>query len=206
MLDVAVRKKRLDLTRVMKAADDLLEKTENPLHRAILQNYRRHALLEIAGRWEEILLPGMMADEPHYRIMTPAGTNSFKGKSEVANFYRAYAGSGMSVFGAIDDSEIIAVADWGFASEALFGHITPGRFMGVFGLEADNIDATYFVTHRVAMVWPYDKHGRCAGEWVYDDLGSYAFEEMDAADIITPAEATSIVNEMLESRTFTIID
>ncbi len=205
METVTMSKKRLDISRVMKAADDLLEVTEKPLHRAILQNYRRHALLEIAGRWTEILTPGMMADSIKYQIMLPSGTRTFNGVSEVKQFYGEYADSGMTVFGAVDDSELLAVADWGFASGSLFGHITPGRLMEMFGYTVEDVEAHYLVTHRVAMVWPYDRHGRCAGEWVYDDLGSYAYEKMDPADVVSPAEAAEIIHEMLKTRTFEMI-
>jgi hypothetical protein len=41
-----------EITRITAATDELLRTTENPRHRAILSNYRRHALLEVSGLYE----------------------------------------------------------------------------------------------------------------------------------------------------------
>ena len=46
----------------------LLRTVEDPRHRAILSNYRRHALLEVSGRYEEILTPAMTISNPVYRL------------------------------------------------------------------------------------------------------------------------------------------
>jgi hypothetical protein len=204
-MDMAVRTKRYDVKRVMKGADDLLERTENPLHRAILKNYRRHALLEIAGRWQELLTPEFMADNPHYSIMTPAGTTEYKGRSEVAKFYSQIADAGLTVFGAVDDSEKLAVGDWGFASEAVFGHIVPGPLMASMGQIVTDLDAHYLICHRTAMVWSYDRKAKCMGENVYDDLSSYQVQKMLPEDVITPAMATHIIEGMLETRTLDVL-
>ena len=44
----------LDVTQTNRAVDELLERTGNPRHRYLLENFHRHRLLEIAGRYEEI--------------------------------------------------------------------------------------------------------------------------------------------------------
>ena len=38
---------------------------DNPHHRAILKNYRMHGLLEVAGRYEDLLAPDKTVEEPH---------------------------------------------------------------------------------------------------------------------------------------------
>jgi hypothetical protein len=48
---------KFDVTKLNVAIDELLETTENPRHRFLLQAYSRHRYLEIAGRYEEFLLP-----------------------------------------------------------------------------------------------------------------------------------------------------
>ncbi len=45
-----------------------IAETDNPRHRAILKNYRLHALLEVSGRYEELLAPTMTVEHPHHRI------------------------------------------------------------------------------------------------------------------------------------------
>jgi hypothetical protein len=196
-------KKRFDIPRLMRAADELLERTEKPLHRAILQNYRRHALLEISGRWQEILNATMMTEVPHYRFMGPGGTQEFRGLAEIESFYRGYADAGLTVFGSVDDSEVLAVDDWGLMSESTFGHIMPGQVMGSMGFAVDDPSAHYLVTHFLAMAWPYDATGRCAGERIYDDVNSYKFEKLAPEDVVTQKQAASIIAGLLETRTFT---
>jgi len=41
---------KLDITKLNVAIDKLLETTENPRHRFLLQSYSRHRYLEVAGR------------------------------------------------------------------------------------------------------------------------------------------------------------
>src|SRR6478752_5372649 len=66
---------------------DLLERTENPLHRAILKNYCRHVHLEGASMFEEITAPDMMADDPVYHITWGANPFQVKGRQGVFDFY-----------------------------------------------------------------------------------------------------------------------
>ena len=46
----------------------LMATTQDERHRKMLTNYCRHAMLEVSGRWEEILVPEMMVPHPRYRI------------------------------------------------------------------------------------------------------------------------------------------
>ena len=48
---------------------------DNPRHRAILKNYRRHGLLEVAGRYKELLAPDMTVEHPR-SASTRAGSRS----------------------------------------------------------------------------------------------------------------------------------
>ena len=64
---------KYDIRQLTLAADTLLKTTTEPLHRKILNNYRRHAMLEVSGRYEEIFAPDMTVEEPFYRVHTPEG-------------------------------------------------------------------------------------------------------------------------------------
>jgi len=77
---------RLDISKLTRAADEALETTDHPLHRQILENYRRHAILETTGRWREIFTPEMTVEHPIYR-------NHASGKSEVLDGRDAVMGS-----------------------------------------------------------------------------------------------------------------
>src|SRR5512140_1792720 len=109
-----------DVRDVAKMPDELLARTDNPRHRAILRNFRRHALLEVAGRWQEILTPQMMVDCPVYRINENGRSVHLSGLEAIAGFYKDIADRGLHVFGPIEEQ--MAVADWGLAIESLFGN------------------------------------------------------------------------------------
>lgn len=59
----------LDITQTNREVDRLLEVTENPRHRFLLQAYRRRRALEMAGRYKEIFAPEMTVEqlEPQIR-------------------------------------------------------------------------------------------------------------------------------------------
>ena len=52
----------------MNPVEELLQRTENPLHRAILENFRRHVHLEGSGQFDKITAPDMTVDNPVYRV------------------------------------------------------------------------------------------------------------------------------------------
>jgi hypothetical protein len=54
---------KFDLTRRWKLSIDRLM---NPRSKAILENYRRHANLEVCGLYEQILTPEMTVEHPVY--------------------------------------------------------------------------------------------------------------------------------------------
>jgi hypothetical protein len=190
---------RFQVTKVMKAADDLLAVTEDPRHRAILENYRYHAVLEISGRWQEILVPELTVAEPNYKIMGPKGTAVLNGMDEVRAFYSAYDETGTTVFGAVDGSEKIAVADWGFASDSVFGHILPGKLVAEQGIQVEDPEGWYLVTHRLGMFWPYDDDAKLIGEFVYDDLDSYQVEQIESSEAVTPEMAAEQLAPVVEA-------
>jgi hypothetical protein len=100
----------------------------------MLKNYRRHAMLEVAGRWPEILGPGMLVDEPEYRLFEGGQGQVLRGRQEIASFYSNFAASGATVFGPLE--ERISVADWGLSFESYFGNHLRGfqlRAMGRLG-------------------------------------------------------------------------
>lgn len=111
--------------------DRLLAKTHDEHHRAILRNYRRHVLLELAGRWPEILTPEMTVEHPVYRSVMGAQTTVYDGIDEVAGFYRGLSEAGMQVSSPVE--ERVAVADWGLATETHSLQVLPGRVLAAQG-------------------------------------------------------------------------
>ena len=185
-----------DVRNVVTGPDALLAVTENPRHRAILLNFRRHALLEVSGRWKEILRPEMVVDDPYYRINENGKSVHLRGMADIGAFYAGLTEAGLNVFGPIREN--IAVADWGLAIESFFGNHVPGRVLRDQGEDIDDPDAYYQLTHYMASFWPYDADCRLVGEHIYEDTGSRRIEKMDQADVITPEQARQLLAPLLQ--------
>ncbi|MHB0775538.1 hypothetical protein [Halomonas sp. WWR20] len=171
----------------MDATALLLEKTVNPLHKAMLENYRKHVHLEGAGRFEEIVAPDMMADDPVYRITWGANPVVVKGRDGVLNFYRSV---GEVVLWNTDNN--ISVADWGIADELTFHQLTTGRELLKLGFDIDEPEAYYHYESRQAFIWHYDSEARLKGEHLYEDKSSIVIERIPEEEIITPRQAQTL--------------
>jgi hypothetical protein len=182
-----------DITTLMASADRLLDKTENPLHRQILENYRRHALLEVAGDWEPILAPDMTVPDPHYRLYFAGVSANLRGREACTEFYKTLISGGMQVFWG--EGEEIVVSDRGFASQAHSHQYLTGTVLRAMG---EDVDASrlYIKHFDIMMFWRYDGHGRLIGEHVVD-AGPAELIEVPAEDFITPAEATARLRPLI---------
>ncbi len=99
----------LDITKTNVAIDRLLEETQNPRHRFLLQAYYRHRFLEIAGRYDEIFAPDMMAKIPTYHFQANGIDAKLEGQDAVKSLYRTWAETNQSIF--YVENEQVAVAD-----------------------------------------------------------------------------------------------
>jgi hypothetical protein len=176
----------------MNPAAELLERTTNPLHRAMLLNFWRHVHLEGSGQYERIVASDMMVDEPVYRVTWGANPAVIEGKEGVLAFYRAV---GEAVLWNSDD--LLAVADWGICDELTFHQIARGDDLRAIGYEVDDPEALYHAYSRQAFVWPYDDRARLKGENLYEDKTSLVIEEISPDEAITPARVREIHREQL---------
>lgn len=154
-----------DIRLLTLAADTLLETTTNPRHRRILENYRRHAMLEVSGRYHDIFLPDMTVEQPFYRVASPQGMVELDGQAAVKGFYQGLVDSGTTVM--LLERENIVVSDWGFASEALYNTFMTAETAAASGHEVDDPNGKYIEGRWLCMMWPYDEQGRMMGEHVY---------------------------------------
>jgi hypothetical protein len=176
----------------MKPTAQLLERTTQPLHRAILLNFWRHVHLEGAGEYERIVAPDMMVDHPVYRITWGANPTVIEGKKGVLAFYNSV---GAAVLWHSDDR--LAVADWGVCDEITFHQLATGADLKAIGYDIPHADRLYHAYSRQAFIWPYDEHARLAGEHLYEDKTSLHIEEVDRSEAITPARVREIHREQL---------
>jgi len=193
---------KLDLMQLTVAADELLEVTENPLQRQILEVYRRHVLLEVAGRWEEIFAPDMIVEHPIYRInaaisLNDAGaTEVFDGMREVKAFYEALMENGAPVMTV--EQQSLAVADWGYANECILHHQVPGAALLGMGVDVDDPQAFYVQSYYIVAVWHHDSRGRLIGEHLYEAKpGSRTVVKLAPEDVISQQEARAVLDPLI---------
>ncbi len=173
---------------------DLIEKTTNPLHIAILENYRRHIHLEGSGQFDKIIASDMTVDHPVYRITWGENPMIVEEKEGVVDFYNIAA---QSVLWHSD--ELLAVADWGIADELTFHQLIKGQALLDLGFHVDDPEKIYHYSSRQVFLWPYDSEtARLKGEHLYEDKTTVVIEEVADEDLITTAEVAEIHKEVLE--------
>ncbi|MBY5970719.1 hypothetical protein KUV28_00095 [Ferrimonas balearica] len=176
----------------MKPTAALLEKTTDPLHRAMLLNFWRHVHLEGSAQFEAIVADDMMVETPVYRVAWGASQAVVEGREAVVNFYRSV---GDAVLWNSDDC--IAVNDWGIADELTFHQLGRGADLKAAGYDLPEDDTLYHVSSRQAFIWPYDERGLLKGEHLYEDKTSLEIEEVDPAEAITAERIHAIHRELL---------
>lgn len=171
---------------------DLHDRTDNPLHRAILKNYCRHVHLEGAAMFAEITAADMMADDPVYHVCWGDNPVQVKGKQGVFDFYSAIGDIVLW-----NSGDLVAVADWGIADEMWFHQMSTGTELAKIGITVDKADGLYLVSSRQAFIWPYNASALLTGEHLYEDKSTLTIEEIDPADALTPERVREIHRECL---------
>jgi hypothetical protein len=177
-----------------------IARLDNPRRQAILKNYRRHALLEVSGRYEELLAPDMTVEEPHYRIHEGGTSIVLDGMAEVKAFYQSLVDANAVVMWVNDQD--ISVNDRGFSGEVEFFEFVPETMLGgetVFGqVQAGETGEMYLLKRTLAFYWPYDEQCRLIGEHVYEDFASREITKPDPADVISAARAAELLAPEIE--------
>ena len=187
---------QLDITRTNIAVQELIEVTENPRHRYLLQAYDRHRNLEHAGRHAEIFLPEMTVEHPIYRFnMLGQPPITLEGREQVEPMYQFWAQTNQSIF--YNQEETVAVGDWMVTSTMVGYQQTLGSALVAAGVDAD-ADAMYLLRGRVAMIWPYDARGRLVGEnvWEYDPT-QHDLIKLDPADVLSTEQAAELLADQI---------
>ena len=186
----------LDITQTNAAVRRLLEVTENPRHRFLLQAYDRHRNLEMAGRYQEIFDPEMTVEHPVYHFTMLDQKLVLDGREEVEAVYREWTETNQCIF-YIEDEQL-AVGDRMIVSRSLMYQQTPGAVLVASGVEAGE-NATYLVRSREVMIWPYDERGRLIGEdvWEYDE-SARDFIELAPEDVLTSDRSGELLAPLIK--------
>ena len=184
---------KYDIRLLTLAADRLLPTLSNPRHRAIIINYRRHAIFEVCGLYDQILAPDLSVEEPDYWLHS-GGTVNLKGMVEVRALYKSLVDANICVM--MLENEQLQVNDWGFSSMATFHTFMPGVWALHKGAAVDDLGATYIQTTQQSMHWGYDERNRMIGENVW--IGAPSFRKCPPDEILTREECQSILLPLLD--------
>lgn len=156
---------KFDITQRLPGVDRAIARTSNKRHLAILENFRRHSILEVCGLWEGILAPDMMVPHPVYRFHSPKETRIIDGMEAVRAEYQSYLNQRSTVIYHTD--EYVAPCDEGLFAEYVAHRFYPGEVLAKMGDAIDDPSATYLVSLTQAMFWPFDEQARVIEERVY---------------------------------------
>ncbi|WP_326543661.1 hypothetical protein [Pseudorhodoferax sp.] len=173
---------KLDIYKRLHAVDRLLERTTDKRHRTIVNNFLRHATLEVCGLWEGILIPEMTVEHPVYRFHTPEGFTLYDGMDAVRRMYIGFVEEGSTVMYHTDAH--VAVTDEGMFFEYVNNRYFKGAALLRQGIDVDDPKADYMSSHTNAMFWPYDERCRMIGEHVYRG-NDRKIRRLDPSEVIT---------------------
>ena len=187
---------RFDITQTNIAVRRLIETTENPRHRYLLQAYDRHRNLEMAGRYEEIFAPEMTVDEPVYHFNMLGKCLTLDGAEAVKGVYHEWTETAQCVFYAEDEK--LAVSDDMIVSTSTLYQQTLGSVLAAEGAPVDP-DAMYLVKSAEHMIWPYDDNGRLIGEdvWEFDETVREIIP-LDPTEVLTVEQARKLLDPLIK--------
>ncbi|MEZ0578062.1 hypothetical protein [Nocardioides sp. MH1] len=187
---------RFDITRTNIAVERLLESTENPRHRWMLQAYNRHRYLEMAGRWKEIFAPEMTVDHPVYHFNVFGICTVLDGAEAVQAVYDEWSRTAQCIFYAEDEK--LAVGDNMIVSTATIYQQTPGALLAEAGAPVDP-EAHYLVGNVEHMIWPYDDEGRLIGEDVWEiDESKRQVIPLESREVLTVEMSARLLEPLIK--------
>lgn len=187
----------VDILNVPRESDRLLASSwlTDPRLRAMVENVRVHGMLEVSGRWEDILSPELTVAHPVYVVSEGESSETFDGMDAVRAFYGDMTRAGMHVL--VPRTEQMAVADWGVTFESVLSHTVPGHLMHVFGETVPDESLTYVMTMRVSNVWHFTEDVKLIGENVYIDRASRSVLPAAPGRHLTPEKARAALAPLL---------
>lgn len=188
-----------DIAVTVSAATAILKTLENPLHRRIIENYRRHAILEVCGDWEEIFDPEMTVENPIYYFNITGWDGVKVEGDDVKAVYKNMAETNTTAI--VVEDEQLMVADWGFSSNSIFNTFCRGSDLIQIGIKDVEPDGFYNHRQHFAMIWPYDERGRMIGEHVYENRAYGEVLEVAVEDYVTIDDAKARLGGLLQPLT-----
>jgi hypothetical protein len=175
---------RIQPKRSFEAVDMLLERTENPAHRVMLENFRAHMRAEISCDLDSIM--NTMTAAPVYHSYGAPVDGGPKDREQTRAFYLSIFDAGSNVIELEVDR--LSVDDWGIVGDGTIHIIYPGKGVSAMGFDIDDEDAQYLFSARQAFFLPY-VDGLMNGEDTYIDWAGARVTKLDPTDVVTTEQA-----------------
>lgn len=170
---------RIDPNAGWRGVDERLARTVDPRQRKMLEVLIGHMRAEMVGD-----LGGMMAglvSEPKYHMWGSGRDTGPKGYDAIERYYTDLLAVRRGVLEYAIDR--IVMDDEAVVTEGTIRAYQPGRVARDFGFAVDQLDATYLVTYRALIVWPFDAAGDLVGEDGYGAWDPRDFELVRSEDL-----------------------
>jgi ketosteroid isomerase-like protein len=150
-----------NLLRRLADFDDIIAVTENPRHRAMIQNFRDHNLYEQTSDIDALL--ALYADNAEFHIyggvIGHTAERHHYGKTEIRGRYEALREVVARSGDPASRLEHLQVTDWGVSGVFAGAHIATGRIFADAGFEIAHLDATYVQRQKIAFFRHYQDDG-----------------------------------------------
>jgi len=147
-----------------------LDKTEDPRHRAMLTTVREHLRAEADVDVDRLV--STLSDNPNYHLWNSGSDIGPEGFDAVLSYYQELVSVKRHILEF--DVERIVVDHDAVVTEGWIHALNLGSVARARGWVVDDEDATYLVTQRVVIFWPFDAEGRMTGEDGYANFDPYA--------------------------------
>jgi hypothetical protein len=170
-----------DPSKTWTSIQEKLDRTTDPRHRAMIGEVLAHARAEVDGDLEGVL--GTLCANPVYRYVRNAGpVDQPRGTEAIRDFYVTdIFGGGRHILEGYKDR--IVVDDHTVITEGTMRILQWGRDLVAQGLQVDDPDATYLMSVRLLIVWPFDEDQKIIGEESWSQPRTRTLEKVPDEDV-----------------------
>jgi hypothetical protein len=143
-----------------------LDRTTDGRHRRMLEVVLEHLRAEVDADVDALL--ATLVSEPDYHLWQNGSDYGPKGTDAVMGYYQELVTAKRQVL-EFDITRIV-VDDDTIVTEGWIRAINLGAVARARGYEVDDDDASYLVTQRVVIFWPFNEQGQMLGEDGYANL------------------------------------
>jgi hypothetical protein len=140
--------------------EERLERTKDARHRRMLETVIDHLRAEVDASVDRLL--ATLVSNPEYHLWQNGGDYGPKGVDQVAGYYQELVAAKRQILEF--DIDRIVVDDDTVVTEGWIRAINLGSVARARGYDVDDEGASYLVTQRVVIFWPFDEEGQMLGE------------------------------------------